>query len=659
MRPAAELARCCLVHVVALVVPLASYGLARLPVTTPDERQALASRFAFEAVNLDEPAGRAAASRRAVHPAVEHLEGWISTVGAAVVLADLDGDGLSNDACHVDPRFDRIAVGPLPGTGARYAAFELRPSPLPFDPHRMAPMGCRAADFDEDGRLDLLAYYWGRTPVLFLRRAETPLSAAAFEPIELVSPQANWYSNAATIADLDGDGHLDIVIGNYFADDARILDPDGAIPDLQNSMSRAYNGGRNRMFLWRGAARDGVRPSVEYALAEDGLAEDAAHGWTLALGAADLDGDLRPELYIANDFGADRLLHNRSRPGHLQFAPVMGARSFFTPKSKTLGHDSYKGMGVEFADVNGDGRLDIYVSNIAAEYALEESHFVFVSTGDDEAFARGRAPYVDRSEALGLSRSNWAWDARFADLDNDGVLEALQATGFLKGRINRWPELHELAMGNDTLLRKPGSWPAFATGDSDLGGHAHNPLFVRDRRGRYVDLAPELGLDAPQVTRGIAIADVDGDGRLDFAFANQWGASRWYHNRSPHPGAFLGLRLLLHDDATDPVIVPGLVAARPRERAAIGAVVTLRLADGRRVVSQVDGGTGHSGAHSPEIHFGLGESGRAPVRVEIAWRDARGVTHRDERTFEPGWHTVRLGSGAPRQLDARLRADGQ
>ena len=51
------------------------------------------------------------------------------------------------------------------------------------------------------------------------------------------------------------------------------------------------------------------------------------------------------------------------------------------PKSKVLGHDSFKGMGVDFADLNGDGMLDMYVSNIAAEYALEESHFVWVSTG--------------------------------------------------------------------------------------------------------------------------------------------------------------------------------------------------------------------------------------------------------------------------------------
>src|SRR3712207_1124458 len=147
--------------------------------------------------------------------------------------------------------------------------------------------------------------------------------------------------------------------------------------------------------------------------------EEVAHSWTLAVGAADLDGDLLPELYFANDFGPDRLLHNRSRPGELRFVLLEGEKTLTTPNSKVLGRDSFKGMGVDFGDVNGDGLLDIYVSNIAAEYALEESHFVFLSTGRPEDMGRGVAPYVDHSEPLGLSRSGWGWDVRLADFRSE------------------------------------------------------------------------------------------------------------------------------------------------------------------------------------------------------------------------------------------------
>ena len=112
---------------------------------------------------------------------------------------------------------------------------------------------------------------------------------------------------------------------------------------------------------------------------------------------------------------------------------------------------------------------------------------------------------------------------------------------------------------------------------------------MRSSTGRYFDLAAELGLAESHVSRGIAIADVDGDGRLDYAVANQWEPSLFLHNTSPQTGQFLGLRLRLS---------PG--------RPAIGAAATVFLPDGRRMSAQVDGGNGHSGKRSQDIHFGLG-----------------------------------------------------
>ena len=120
-----------------------------------------------------------------------------------------------------------------------------------------------------------------------------------------------------------------------------------------------------------------------------------------------------------------------------------------------LGRDSFKGMGVDFGDLNNDGRPDIFVSKITQEYGLEESHFVFLSTGRVDLMKEGVAPYIDRSESLGLSRSGWGWETRLGDFNNDGPLEALQATGFLKGNVNSWPELHEVVMGNDRTAPRP------------------------------------------------------------------------------------------------------------------------------------------------------------------------------------------------------------
>jgi hypothetical protein len=638
-----------LARAVVLAAVFAIYGFARLPEISSSECRALASRFSFNRLQLPELNGRPRRLSRVVHPDLERVSGWVSVVGAAVALNDLDGNGLPDDVCYVDARTDQVVVAPVPGTAQRYAPFELDPSPLRYDANTMAPMGCLPGDFNEDGLTDILVYYWGRTPIMFLRKpgAASPstLSRDLYVPYEVMPGEERWYTNCATQADLDGDGHLDLILGNFFADNERILDSSGGgHPEMQYSMARAYNGGGAKILRWT-AAGASQGPPV-YQEVKGLLGDKATSEWTLAVGAADLDGDLLPELYFANDFGPDLLFHNLSAPGHLKFELLEGRKTFTTPNSKVLGRDSFKGMGVDFGDINGDGLPDIYVSNIAAEYALEESHFLWVSTGRPELMKAGIAPYEDRSESLGLSRSGWGWDCRLADFDNDGTLEALQACGFLKGVVNRWPELHEVAMGNDLLLHRPGSWPRLQVGD-DVSGHDHDPLFVRASNGRYYDVAADIGMGDPQNSRGIAVADVNGDGRLDFAMANQWMPSYVFVNDSPGTGSFIGLHLMLPiDPATTDEITertghpwPGL-----RARAAIGASAAVRLPDGRQLAAQVDGGSGHSGKRSPDLHFGLGnlpDGSRLPV--DIAWRDSFGQIHHQTITISSGWHTVLLG----------------
>lgn len=649
------------VRMVGLLIVVALYGFTRLPALDSDERRELAARFGFEESRLPEPPdGPAPRQIRNVHPSLKEMAAWVSAVGASVALNDLDGDGLPNDVCHIDTRIDRVIVAPAPGTPERYAPFFLNPRPRPYDDSTMAPMGCVPGDLNEDGYTDMLVYYWGRTPLAFLRSGQDSRAAVAgtlgpdsFVPAEILDSTQRWFTNAATFADVDGDGHIDLVVGNYFEDDARILDAEDGSQErqhMQASFSRAANGGTNRLFLWEGG-RSGERPEVRYREVPGVLTGFARDGWTLAIGAADLDGDQRPELYFANDFGPDQLLHNLSKPHEPGFRALRGRKTLTTPNSKVLGRDSFKGMGVDFADVNNDGILDIYVSNIANEWALEESHFVWVSNGSGK-MEDGVAPYADRSEPLGLSRSGWGWDTRFGDFDNDGTVEALQATGFVKGTTDRWPELHETAMGNDTLINNPASWPRFKQGD-DLSGGLSNPFFVRSSSGRYYDLAPDLGIDQPQVTRGIATADVDADGRLDFAVANQWAASRFYRNVGSSPDAFLGLslRLPVGPDAEGRADREwdGLLPA-PGTRAAIGAAATVTRTDGRVLVGQVDGGNGHSGARSPELHFGLG-SERKAVQVDLKWRDGQGQAHSRRIFLKPGWHTLVLADSRKEGTD--------
>lgn len=612
----------------AIFIIVILYGFARLPSASETERQQLAQQFNFSQLALAKVHSNK--KFREVNPNLENISGWISAVGASVALNDLDGDGLSNDLCYVEVRTNQVIVAPVPGTKMRYQSKTLTAAPLQYD-NTMAPMGCLPADLNQDGKMDLLVYYWGRPPIAFMQAKQS----FNFYPTDIVTDGfERWFTNAATIADIDGDGHLDIIIANYFQDGAHVLDPNSKIPvEMQHSMSRAYNAGGTYFFLWQ---PDNTFRRIN---GTEVLDKQSNYAWTLALGAADLDGDMLPELYFANDFGPDRLLHNRSTPGNLNFALLEGKRGFTKPASKVVGKDSFKGMGVDFADINGDGWLDIFVSNIAAEYALEESHFLFVSTGEVQLMKQGIAPYVDLSEPLGVSRSDWSWDNKFADFNNDGKPEIIQATGFLKGEINRWPELQQIAIGNDELLKYPQYWPRLQYPSDDISGHKPNPFYTRAANGRYINIAAELGLDQLQVSRGIAVADVDGDGDLDFALANQWENSHFYRNNCPNScGNYLGLHIRR---TTNQQVAVYKGHPTKLSSPAIGAAIKVTLPNKRVLVAQVDGGNGHSGKRSPDLHFGLNKID-SNLKVELTWRNSQGKVNQEVLSLAPGWHTIEL-----------------
>jgi len=639
--------------IVALALVATTFWVGRLPESSAADKDAMASRYSFTPMDIAMPGGYAQKTIRRVNKEYEHVDAWISSVGAAIAMNDLDGDGLSNDLCITDPRIDRVVVTPTPGVGdRRYQPFALSTDSLPMN-DVMAPMGCVPGDFNEDGRLDLLVYMWGRTPIVHLARTDaTGLSASAYVAAELVNepnsldgvyngPQ--WNTNAVAVDDLDGDGHVDVYVGNYFPHSPVLDDRVDAGVELNQSMSNALNGGQDYLLRFISGSA-GPSPAVAFETVENAVPDDASRGWALGAGATDLDGDQRPELYLAHDFGPDRLLHNLSTPGNFRFELLEGHRGPLDPKSKVLGHDSFKGMGVDYGDLNHDGIFDMFVSNITASWGIEESHFAFVSTADSKAdlaakMGSGDAPWRDDSAPLGLNWTGWGWDVKLADFNNSGELVVAQTTGFVKGDTDRWPQLQELATANDDLLDNPAWWPNIRAGD-DVAGNNHLAFFVKgtEHGGRYVDLADQLGLAVPIPTRGIATGDTDGDGRLEFAVARQWGPPIFYHNDSPNPGAFLGLRLT-HDEVSVPGSLPAVGSP------VVGAQATVTTQDGRTFIARVDGGSGHGGKRSTELHVGLGQYS-GPVDVHLVWRDRNGDVQVQDMHMTTGWHSLQLGSQA-------------
>ncbi|HEU4391104.1 MAG TPA: ASPIC/UnbV domain-containing protein, partial [Blastocatellia bacterium] len=307
------------------------------------------------------------------------------------------------------------------------------------------------------------------------------------------------------------------------------------------------------------------------------------------------------------------------------------------------------GMGIDFGDVNNDGIFDMFVSNIASPFALQESHFLWTSTGQMNRIAAGVAPWVDSADELGVAHSAWAWDGRFEDLDNDGDLDLVQATGLVKGKVNRWPDIAQLGAGNDLLVKHQSVWPTFLEG-SDLDGTKLKPFWVRGSDGRYVDLSATLLPGLTQAIRGIAVGDVDGDGYSDMVYASLWEDSAYVKNVTSG-NQFLALHLLLPVTASEggakTVTATRVHAGHPAWREgtpAIGAFVEIETPDGRHQIRQVDGGNGHSGQRSPEVSFGLGRSAPAEVKVKITWRDSGGGLHHTATSLKPGYHTIVLGA---------------
>jgi enediyne biosynthesis protein E4 len=592
---------------------------------------------------------------RQVNPAYQHLVSWISSVGASIAMADVTGHGLSDGICIVDPRTNDVVVTYAPTAPAadRFTPFVLNPAPLPYD-STMAPMGCVPGDYNGDGRTDFIVYYWGRTPVVFLAKstASTP-SASAYKPVELMPEDVDgqydgpdWNTNDVTVADFEGNGHPDLFVGNYFPDSA-VLDPNG-IDNVQmpSSLSDAKNGGGDYMFRWLGGT-SGANPTVSYQIVKNAIPYADSTGWTLGGATADLTGDGLPDLYIANDFGPGHLLYNESTPGNLKFLAATGERGALTPKSFVLGRGSFKGMGADFSDLADNGKYDLMVSNITTPWGLQESNFVFMnqaSSGKAMAsdLARSVAPFDQESGQMGMAWTGWSWDVKAGDFLNSGSDDEVQTDGFIKGTIDRWNWLQEMAMTNDDLLSNPADWPLVEPGD-DIAGSQCPAFYADGGNDKFVNISQQLGMctKADQTpTRGVATADVQGNGVLDFALARQWGAPIFYANQSPNLGNYLGLNLYRP-------AVSGGTAGQGLEgfgAPAYGTTVTIDT-PGHTQVSQLDGGSGSAGKRSFEVSFGLGTY-TGPVTVHLAWVNNAGQQEHQTLSLTPGTHNLMLTSTA-------------
>jgi len=423
-------------------------------------------------------------------------------------------------------------------------------------------------DYDNDGWRDLLVVRFG-TPLLYHNEHN-----GTFKNVTAQSGMTTFGNTIAAIAfDYDNDGRLDVLLGNYFKPQ-NLLDVSGIKKDphvLPNDLDRAVNGGG--VTLWHNLGNGRFEDATKKA----GFAGHT--GWTLDVGHGDFNNDGLQDVYLACDYGTDRIFFNN------------GDGTFRDATEKSIGFDTKKGMNVDVGDYDNDGWLDIYVTNITDEY-MKECNMLWHNNAD--------GTFTDLSRETGTCETLWGWSAKFGDYDNDGLLDLFVVNGLRSGS----PDNYIPVLVN--MITKPGvdfsdvnSWPEI--GKMSWSGYQKKKLFRNVDGHTFKEISALAGVDNDRDGRGIAVSDFDNDGRLEFLQANADQTPLLYHNTSAGVGHWLELKL---------------VGTRSN-RDAIGARVTVKTPT-KTMIREVDGGNGYAGQSSQRVHFGLGPDARI-TSVHIRW----------------------------------------
>lgn len=475
---------------------------------------------------------------------------YVETMGSGGGFLDYDGDGnldiyLVNGAPLPGYRTAEAPTNRLYRNEGRGRFADVTAVAGVGDTHY--GMGCAAADFDNDGDTDLYLTNFG--PEVLYRNegngtfADITRGAGVGDSL--------WSTSAAWL-DYDNDGWLDLYMANYI---------DFSIEDHRPCYQRGlrvycdpdkYDSVPDRLYHNEGDGR------FKDATADAGLAQTPpGRGLGVACADYDLDGDI--DIYVANDETPGLLLRNG---GDGRFQEV----GLFSGVSHNGSGEVESGMGVDFADYDGDGYPDLFLTTFSFEtYTLHRN--------------MGNGFFADVTEAVGLAEATFlplGFGTRFFDYDNDGDLDLFCANGHI---------FHNVAQLESSLT------------------YEQTNQLLRNDQGRFTDVSASAGpaFQIARVSRGAAFGDYDDDGDVDILVTNNNGLAELLRNEGGSRQHWLTVRIV----------------GTKSNRDGIGARLEL-WAGGRRQVREVASGASYLSTHDLRVHFGLGTSKRVD-RLDINW----------------------------------------
>lgn len=510
---------------------------------------------------------------RFVHQAAPEKKFIMESMSGGVALLDFDGDGLLDiyltnsltvETAH-DPRSSRSALYRNLGAMRFEDVTERAGVGYPG-----WAMGVCSADFDGDGREDVYVTGLGRNS-LFRNDGGGRFTDVA----ESIGVRGGGWSTGCGFADYDRDGRLDLFVSRYVRTD---------LAQLPEFGKGAGGEGRGATCQYRGVAvQCGPRglpgeSDLLFRQLEDGRFTEISRAAGVAdpheyfgLGVAwfDYNEDGWPDLFVANDSHPNFLYENQKDGSFKEKGFPLGVAV-----SEDGGEQG--SMGVAVGDYDHSGRPSLYVTNFAEEYDAfyrnEGDHFTDVSFR--ARTAPPSLPYVK-------------WGASFLDYDNDGLLDLVVVNGHV------YPQVDQAPMGASA-------------------GYRQRKLLYHNRgEGRFEEVASQFGpvMTQPRVGRGLAVGDLDNDGRLDVVVNNLDGSAEVLHNELAEAGNWLTLRLV----------------GAGRNTGAIGAVVRAK-AGALQQSRFVRSGSSYLSQEDKRLHFGLGGASQADL-VEVTWPDGS-VTQR-------------------------------